>query len=204
MPAVWISMVLFALAGAISPGPVNVIASNQGARYGLWRALPHVAGASLSYCVVVLVMGSGVQVLLHTWPLLTTATQYTGAVYLLYLAVKIARAPTLRLTEGPCEQGSHWLHNATQGALVQSLNPKAWLVALSGVSLFVTNDNATTAHLWLFCAISGVVCFASVACWAALGTWIRQWLRDEQHQRGFNVCMAGLLVLTVFNMLDWL
>lgn len=42
MPAGWISMALFALAGAISPGPVHVIASSQGARHGFWRALPHV------------------------------------------------------------------------------------------------------------------------------------------------------------------
>lgn len=31
MQAVWVSMAVFALAGAISPGPINVIASAQGA-----------------------------------------------------------------------------------------------------------------------------------------------------------------------------
>jgi len=206
MPAVWISMALFALAGAISPGPVNVIASSQGARYGFGRALPHVAGASLSYCAVVLLMGGGMQWLLLTWPALTTATQYAGAFYLLYLALKIALAPTqtLNASDIPTHSTPHWKHGALQGALTQGLNPKAWLVALSGVSLFVPAGADTGTTLWLFCAISGVVCFGSVACWAALGTLIRQWLQPAHHQRLFNRVMAGLLVLTVLDMVDLL
>ncbi|MDR7304754.1 LysE family translocator [Rhodoferax saidenbachensis] len=205
MPAVWISMALFALAGAISPGPVNVIASSQGARHGFWRALPHVAGASLSYCAVVLLMGGGMQWLLQTWPALTTVTQYAGALYLLYLAFKIARAPVQALnTSAPPTQHTHWAHNALHGALTQGLNPKAWLVALSGVSLFVPTGADAGLRLWSFCAISGFVCFGSVACWAALGTLIRQWLQPASHQRLFNRVMAGLLVLTVLDMVDLL
>jgi threonine/homoserine/homoserine lactone efflux protein len=205
MPAVWISMALFALAGAISPGPVNVIASSQGARHGFLRALPHVVGASLSYCAVVLLMGGGMQWLLQTWPALTTVTQYAGALYLLYLAAKIALAPTqtLSTTDTPAPR-AHWQRDALQGALTQGLNPKAWLVALSGVSLFVPAGTDADLRLWLFCAISGVVCFGSVACWAALGTLIRQWLQPAHHQRLFNRVMAGLRVLTVLDMVDLL
>ncbi len=112
-------------------------------------------------------------------------------------------APTQALGATPIHvQAAHWRHGALQGALTQGLNPKAWLVALSGVSLFVPagEDRA----LWLFCAVSGLVCFASVACWAALGTLIRQWLQPADHQRLFNRAMAGLLVLTVLDMVDLL
>ncbi len=203
MPTVWISMAMFALAGSISPGPVNVMASSLGANQGFLRALPHVAGASLSYCGVVLLMGSGMQALLVAVPALATVTQYAGALYLLYLAVRIALAPVQSLevpATGSPAQG--WRHGALQGVLTQSLNPKAWLVALSGVSLFVPHDAASAYRLWLFCAISGFVCFASVACWAALGTLIRQWLHQPCYQRRFNRVLAGLLLLTVLDMLD--
>lgn len=205
MPAEWMSMALFALAGAISPGPVNLIASSLGARYGFWHAMAHVAGASLSYCAVILLMGGSTQWLLQTWPALTTAMQWAGAFYLLYLALKIALAPIQTMdTPGETTQGVHWRHGAVKGALTQSLNPKAWLVALSGVSLFVPAGVDPSATLWFFCAISGLICFFSVACWAALGTLIRQWLRPMRHQRLFNRMMAGLLVLTVLDMVDLL
>lgn len=205
MPTAWISMAFFALAGAISPGPVNVMASSLGARQGFWHALPHVAGASLSYCAVVLLMGGSMQVLLQTWPALTTVTQYVGALYLLYLAARIAMAPVQALDAHTADaQAPDWRRSALQGVLTQSLNPKAWLVALSGVSLFVPQGATSASRLWLCCAISGVVCFVSVACWAALGTLIRRWLQKPRYQRVFNRVLAGLLVLTVLDMLDWL
>ncbi len=186
MPTTWIPMVFFTLAGAISPGPVNVIASSLGARQGFWRSLPHVAGASLSYCAVILLMGSGMQVLLQTWPALVTATHYTGALYLLYLAARIALAPAATPDSRADTPDTDWRHNALQGLLTQSLNPKAWLVALSGVGLFVPPNPGNAAGLWLFCAISGVVCFVSVACWAALGSLIQRWLQQPRHQRMFK------------------
>ena len=51
-------MFLFSLAGAISPGPVNLIAASIGARAGFLKALPHVTGASVSYSAIVWLMGN--------------------------------------------------------------------------------------------------------------------------------------------------
>lgn len=87
-----------------------------------------------------------------------------------------------------------WASGFLQGVLTQSLNPKAWLVALSCVSLFVTEGPDSTARLFMFCAISVVVCFASVASWAALGRLIRRWLADAPTQRLFNRMLAAMLV----------
>jgi threonine/homoserine/homoserine lactone efflux protein len=203
MQSVWVSMAMFALAGAISPGPVNVIASAQGAALGFVRALPHVLGASLSYCAVVWLMGSGLQMLLAAFPQIAQVTQYVGAAYLLYLAVRIARAePSAQGNESSKRPGVDvWTRGLLQGVLAQSLNPKAWLVALSGVSLFVPEGPDSRARLVMFCAISGVVCFASVASWAALGRLIRRWLAHAPTQRIFNRVLAAVLVLTVYSML---
>jgi threonine/homoserine/homoserine lactone efflux protein len=204
MQSILVSMMFFSLAGAISPGPVNLIASSLGARLGFIGALPHVAGASLSYCVVVWLMGSSLRLLLLTWPAVAQITQYVGAAYLLYLALRILKATVTSDTHtsqplaGPARQ---WIQGVVQGGLVQSLNPKAWLVALSGVSLFVAGQQNADHMLIFFCAISGVVCFVSVAAWAAVGTLIRQWLAQPRYQRIFNQVLATLLVLTVYSML---
>ena len=203
MQAVWVSMAVFALAGAISPGPVNVIASALGATQGFLRALPHVLGATLSYCAVVWLMGSSLQWVLVAYPEIAQVTQYVGAAYLLYLAVRIAGAqPSTPVVDTPVATTlSAWTQGMLQGGLTQSLNPKAWLVALSGVSLFVPEGPDSAARLLLFCAISGVVCFASVAAWAALGRLIRHWLAHAPYQRLFNRLLAALLVFTVYSML---
>lgn len=210
--AVWMSMVLFALAGAISPGPVNVMASAQGAAQGFVRAMPLVLGASLSYAAVVWLAGSGLQHSLRGYPELARLPPLAGALYLLYLAWRIATAPTQALADeaheahpaappqGPAARQA-WAQGLVQGAVTQGLNPKAWLVALSGVGLFVPSGPEGAPRLQLFCAISLLVCWLSVSAWAALGMWIRRWLARPAYQRCFNRLLAALLVLTVYGML---
>jgi threonine/homoserine/homoserine lactone efflux protein len=191
-------MLLFALAGAITPGPVNLVAANLGVRGGLLGALPHVAGASLSYVAIVWLMGSGLHGVLAAYPQASQWMRYTGAAYLLVLCVRIATAPPLSdLPARPQRTG--WALGLVQGGLVQSLNPKSWLWAMAGTGLFVADG--TRAALLLFCAVSGVVCFASVATWAGLGRVIRQWLARPGMQVLFNRAMAALLALTVAAML---
>lgn len=204
MQSILASMMLFSLAGALSPGPVNIIASSLGARLGFVAALPHVAGASLSYCAVVWLMGSSLRLLLLAWPSVAQTTQYVGAAYMLYLAMRIFKASVGSHASAPTAvagQTRPWRQGLAQGVLSQSLNPKAWLVALSGVSLFVAGQQNASQMLFIFCIISGSVCFASVATWAAMGTLIRQWLAQPRYQRRFNQGLAVLLVLTVVSML---
>ena len=45
MITVLLSMSIFALIGAITPGPVNIIATSSGATFGFVRTLPHIPGA---------------------------------------------------------------------------------------------------------------------------------------------------------------
>ena len=56
-----IPMFIFALIGAISPGPVNIIATGSGASFGFRRTIPHVFGATIAYTLIVLLVGLGLK-----------------------------------------------------------------------------------------------------------------------------------------------
>jgi threonine/homoserine/homoserine lactone efflux protein len=85
---------------------------------------------------------------------------------------------------------------------VQALNPKAWLVALSGVGLFVVPQADAWAHLWLFGGISLLACAIGVGTWAVMGSALARWLESPQRQRYFNLALAGTLALTVVAMMS--
>ncbi|AQR66234.1 hypothetical protein BXU06_15155 [Aquaspirillum sp. LM1] len=198
MSTPWLmSIVLFALAGAISPGPVNLLATAVGSQAGFVRALPHVSGASLSYVLIVWLSGVGLQQLWHTWPALGAMLPYAGAGYVLYLSGKIALASP----SSPQDASAPCLPGFWQGVCCQTLNPKAWWVAMSGVSVLVGSGPDSAGRLAVFCAISGVICWGSVACWAALGQLIRPWLAQAGHQRWFNRGMALALLGSMVPML---
>ena len=191
-----LSMFIFALSGAISPGPVNIIATGSGAAFGFRQTLPHITGATLAYTLIVFLSGSGLLVVLEAFPGIFSLLQYLGAAFLLYMAFKLATAPahaaTGKQTSSPPKLFA--------GMLAQGLNPKAWLVALSGCSIFVGNGPLSQQYLLAFCLISCLVCFCSIATWAAAGQLIQKCLSDIRRQVMFNRVTGLLLAATVLTL----
>lgn len=198
MLTVIISMLLFALVGAISPGPVNIIATGAGARYGARGALPHVLGATISYTLIVLLAGLMLNEMAHWLPQISLLMQVAGAIFLLWIAWKIATAPTQNL------EGEQYASppGFMGGVLCQTLNPKAWLVSMSGISLFVSHQASSGLLLMVFCLVSFAMCFLGVGCWALLGQMIRRLLSSTERQVMFNRVMALLLIISMLSIIS--
>lgn len=188
------AMFFFAFIGAASPGPVNIIATSSSAMFGFKRTLPHVLGASISYAVIVYTVGIGLGELLLTLPEITETLQYLSAAFLLYMAYKIASTKVQSQQASLLEQQAPSL---IQGALVQGLNPKAWLVSISGVSIFVSANEPTEIYLWIFTSLSFIVCFIGIGIWAVFGQLLSKLLHKPSHQTTFNRLIALLLTLSV-------
>lgn len=159
----------FALVGAITPGPVNVLALRHGSQRARQPALGYVLGASLSYGAVVACMGLASAPLLQQLPQLAQAAQWLCAAYLLWLAWRLASTKKHMASRSVPASAAMPIRRAfAQGVAVQTLNPKAWLFALSAVGLFVLPyAGQTTNRLGLLCAVSLVACMVGVGCWAA-------------------------------------
>jgi len=181
-----LSMAAFALAASISPGPVNVVALGSGARHGLRASLWHVTGATLGFCLLLVLVGLGLHELLLRWPLLGAALHWGGVAFLLYMAWKLASDDGQLGGTDQQQAPSAW-----HGAAMQWLNPKAWLAAVAGVGAYTGGEQQL---LWLFPWIYGPICFVSVACWAWAGSVIRQYLREPRYLQLLNRGLAVLLV----------
>ena len=146
------------------------------------------AGAIVS--IVLVLMGLGLHELLNAWPALTRVVQWAGVAFLLFMAWKLA-ADDGRLGSSKDGKAPSLLY----GALMQWLNPKAWLACVAGMGAFVADGEARL--VWQFAAIYLVICYLSVACWAYAGTFLRRYLSNPQGVRVFNRSMAALLVASV-------
>lgn len=193
-----VSMITFAFVGAVTPGPVNLIATSSGASHGFLRTLPHVLGATLGYTLLVFIVGLGMNEVSTLIPQFAPLLRYAGGAFLLYLGYRIAMAPVSDNDADSQRQPPPRFH---EGVLVQLLNPKAWLVSSSGIGLFVTSQTPAQFYLLLFCVVSFLMCFAGVGTWAAVGHLIRRYLTVARNQLIFNRIMGLLLsasVLTLF------
>ncbi len=185
-PSLFLSMALFALVTSITPGPVNIVALSAGAQYGFRASMRHVMGSALGFTLLLLLIGLGLHEVLDRWPGLVTVVQWGGVAFLLFMAYRLA-ADNGRIDPDKAEKGPSLFY----GALMQWLNPKAWLASLAGMGFYAAKGE--TDLVWLFALIYFVVCYASVACWAYAGTFLRRLFRQPRHVRLFNRLMAALL-----------
>lgn len=188
------SMAAFALATSITPGPVNVVALGSGARFGFAASQKHVAGAALGFTLLLVLIGLGLHELLVRWPILTQGIQWGGVAFLLYMAYKLA------MDDGRLDaQDAAVAPSMLYGAVMQWLNPKAWLACVAGMGLFAADGEA--ARVWQLAAVYLVICYLSVACWAYVGTFFRRYLSNARGMRLFNRAMALLLVISAVYLL---
>ena len=192
--SVFLSMAAFALASSISPGPVNIVALSAGARHGLRASLRHVGGATVGFTALLILIGLGLHGLLAQWPWLTRAIQWAGVAFLLFMAYKLAADRGSLHTDADAVAPGYFT-----GALMQWLNPKAWLASVAGMGAF-----ATDGDLWQVCQfalIYFVVCYLSLGCWAYAGTCLQHHLQEPGQVRLFNRSLAALLAASALYLL---
>jgi len=180
-------MAAFALAASISPGPVNIVALSAGAQYGFSASMRHVTGATFGFTLLLLLTGFGLHELLSHWPYLTKTILWAGVAFLFFMAYKLA-IDDGRLKVGSTKKGPSLIY----GAVMQWLNPKAWLASLAGMGAYVASGDGML--VWQFAAIYFVICYGSIACWAYAGTFLGQYVQDPSRVRLFNRLMAVLLI----------
>lgn len=175
---------------SITPGPNNVMLTASGAAFGFRRTIPHLLGISAGCGVQILAVCAGLGALFHRWPVLHTVLQWAGAGYLIYLGWTLLGSGEVH------ESRAARPISFMQAAAFQFVNPKAWVMSLTAVTLFMPTDmNAVTAYTYLIVMML-VVNFPCIAVWAAFGSSLRGFLTVPSRRLAFNVVMAVALAAT--------
>ena len=190
----WLAFALFAFVSSITPGPNNTMLLASGVNFGFVRSLPHMAGVTLGFCLMILLMGLGLGSVFARFPVLYTVLRYVGGTYMLYLAWKIFRSQPAAPTDGHAAAAKPM--GFTAAAAFQWVNPKAWAMALTAVSAYVTEPSVGA-----YAAVAGAfscVNLPSITLWVGAGQAVRAWLTGPGRLRAFNWTMAVLLVLSLW------
>lgn len=193
--AALLPMVMFIFVSSITPGPNNVMLTASGANFGYQRSVPHMLGITVGAALMLLLVGAGLGTLFAQVPQLYTVLQWVGAVYLVWLAYKIAtsgRAQTAQARPKP--------FNFVQAAAFQWVNPKAWLMSVGVVAAY-TSPNNYWASLLLGVGTMLLVNYPCISVWTLFGTVIGRWLQSPRALQLFNWGMAGLLLLSLWPLL---
>ena len=183
-------LTLFAFVSSITPGPNNLMLMNSGVNYGFRRTIPHLLGVGIGFTLMIALVGLGIMQLFDAWPPSYQILKVLSIAYLLYLAWKIATT-----TKAGQEQQSTKPMTFMQAVLFQWVNPKAWTMALTAISLYAPSQSL--AAVLFVSLVFGLVNFPCISSWILMGTKLQSFLHQPVRLRVFNISMAGLLVLSL-------
>lgn len=191
---IFIALAAFAFVTSVTPGPNNLMLLASGANFGVARTVPHMLGVAVGFTFMVLLVGVGLVGLFDMVPYSSAVLKIVSVVYLLYLAWKIGTASGLgekSVTGKPI--------TFLQAAGFQWVNPKAWSMALTAVTVYAASQSLQA--IALIALVFGVINLPSIAVWALVGGQLKRFLTDPSRLRAFNIAMALLLVASLYPVL---
>ena len=188
------ALAAFAFVSSVTPGPNNLMLMASGANYGFTRSIPHMLGIAIGFTLMIVLVGAGLIQLFDAWPVSYTILKVLSVSYMSWLAWKIARAAPVQSAKAAGKPMTF-----LQAAAFQWVNPKAWAMALTALSVYATE--ATFSGFMLVAVIFGLVNLPSIALWTMLGQQMARLLTNPARLRAFNWSMAALLVLSLYPVL---
>lgn len=194
------ALLVLATAMSFTPGPNTTLSTALAANHGLRRAMPFVCAVPLGWSALLGVCTLGLGALVVAVPLLSWSIKLVGVAYLLWLALKIARSRQLSQADAARLNVTFW-----QGAALQFVNIKAWMLALAIVSGWIAGRADTGQRFAVVMAVMLAFAFFSNLTYALAGALLREWLAGPRGSSRrlvvFNRAMAAVLVVTALWML---
>lgn len=182
-------------AASFTPGPNTTLSTALAANLGLRRALRFVLAVPVGWGLLFSLCAGGVGALVVALPALRIGIQATGVAYLLWLAARLARSASLAQADASQLKVTFW-----QGVLLQFLNIKAWMLALTVVAGWLAGRPDAATRFGIVLPVMMAFGFFSNLSYALVGSLLREWLSGPAQSglrlRWFNRLMAGVLVLT--------
>ncbi len=186
-----LSMALFWIVAAYTPGPNNVIASYSGFNFGIKKTLPHIFGVTLGFTFLIFLLTIGLVNVFKIFPIIQVSLKYLGSIFLVYLAYKIyfSKIDSEKKNENPVK--------FIETFLFQFLNPKGVLIGIIIVSTYVEHGENYLKYATQVILFAFLVSLSSITFWTFVGKYLRKFATNEKFIKYFNCVMSLLLILSI-------
>lgn len=183
-------LVGFALAG--SPGPATLSVAATASAYGPRRSLPYVSGIVVGMIVVMILTATGIIGMTSTLPGATPFITGLAALYILYLAYRIATAPPLTELKENDSQPSF-----IGGMFLSFINPKGYAATAALFSSYILQKDHLVQDALYKIGVMVAVMILVYAVWLFVGAALNRVARNPRLNRMINITFAVMLLISV-------
>lgn len=189
----WLAFFVACWIISLSPGAGAIASMSSGLNYGFVRGYWTALGLQLGLVVQIGVVAAGVGAVLAASALAFTLIKWFGVLYLLYLAWRQWRAPTMQVdeTQAPRALGQP-LALVFRGLLINVSNPKAVVFMLAVLPQFLDVSQPLLIQYLIMGLTMITVDLIVMAGYTGLAARVLRLLRSPRQQRLLNRTFAGL------------
>ncbi|HNV34948.1 MAG TPA: LysE family transporter [Bacillota bacterium] len=176
----------YAVIQIFTPGPNNIMAMNNATNFGILNSIGFDFGVMAGFFVIVVVSCLFSTALYAVVPTVEPIVTVIGAAYILYLAWKTFTAG------GHKDDSRAGIRNFLPGVVVQFINPKGLLMALTVSSVYITPSFTSIWPMVGLAALLGAMCLVSTLMWGLFGSLFQKFFTG--HRKLVNAIMALLLL----------
>ena len=180
----------------VTPGPNNSILTASGIKFGFFRSIPNIFGIPSGHGLQLALVCLGLGSLFTTFPILLDILRFIGAAYIIYLSYKMFGSLNFASTEDKSRPLRYY-----EAILFQFINPKAWVICITAVSLFYPEKESLFVGTFFMVIMSTIINIPSISIWAFGGSVIRRYLSNHKLKKIIEWSLALLLLGTAVSVL---
>lgn len=193
-----LSLFSFTMTTTLSPGPNNILVLSSGLTYGYKKTIPHMLGVVIGFPLMVILIGLGAGIVFERFPFVLMALKYIGIVYLLWMAYKIATAAnTYEVDENKKSKPFTFM----QSALFQWVNPKAWIMGITVISIYVNTQQESFYQIFAIAFMYFFTTLIGMNIWVGGGVFLKRFITNSRFVKNLNRVLAFTLILSILPML---
>lgn len=197
----WITYLGVIVALIIFPGPVALLCTSHGLRFGRRRATATVCGGTLASLALMVLSSLGLGAILAASETAFHVLKLLGGAYLVILGLQAWRRSgddspldATDATEAPPSANTSSLRLFRQGFLVGISNPKDLLFFAALFPNFIDVGEPQLVQFAILAATWAVIDLSLMWLYAAMGSGLGQWFRHPGRARGFHRATGGLFM----------
>ena len=188
----FISLLLFGIATAFSPGPNNIMTSYTAFNFGFRKSIPTMLGVIIGWTLLIILLQLASVMIFQQYYFIQTTIKFLGSVYLLYMAYKLSfagQSVDKKIDPKPITfLNTFWF---------QFVNPKSIIVGLTSISLFIDTQNNYLRDSIILTSVWFLMAVGSQTAWCLMGKYMRKFATSVKFIKNFNYTMSFLLIVCV-------
>jgi threonine/homoserine/homoserine lactone efflux protein len=181
-----ISFIIILLVSTFTPGPNNILSMSRAAQVGFSRSFRLNLGMFAGFITIQGLITAFNFYLVQVLPVLKPILMVAGAAYILWLAFTIAFSNSNKKAPAQSNAGTFLM-----GFLLQFVNPKLYIFALTMISTFITPYYSDAPRLAGFVVLMSFTGFIATCAWGMFGSVFKKLFTE--HEVVLNRVLAGLL-----------